>query len=216
MIDENLLNDLKHQVNAMPIKAAFDFGSYANGTHSDESDIDVLVVTDQLSKITAKAAQIAESVISGQTIAAGVKHLIELDTKDSGSRNVDNTRSEARKAAFQLQHAVINHVNKHSADFGLSGNWKEIDLSGLSIKPDLGFETAKGKRVAIEIRYFSMNSSTAFFHQALTKYAWLQMSFFDEVYLAVNQDAVDLVGGYARDFQTWTGRPLSIVAVSLD
>lgn len=163
-----------------------------------------------------KAAQIAESVISGKTIAAGVKHLIDLENKDSGGRNVDNTRSEARKAAFQLQHAVVNHVNTYPGEFGLSGTWKEIDLSGLSIKPDLGFETAKGKRVAIEIRYFSMNSSTAFIHQALTKYAWLQMSFFDEVYLAVNQDAVDLVGGYAGDFQSWTGRPLQIIAIQLN
>ena len=162
----------------------------------------------------AKAAQIAESVISGQTIAAGVKHLIELETKDSGSRNVDNTRSEARKAAFQLQHAVVDRVNTNPGEFGLSGTWKEIDLSGLSIKPDLGFETAKGKRVAIEIRYFSMNSSTAFFHQALTKYAWLQMNFFDEVYLAVNQDAVDLVAQYADHFQDWTGQTLQVISVS--
>lgn len=120
-----------------------------------------------------------------------------------------------RKAAFQLQHAVINHVNKHPAEFGLSGTWKEIDLSGLSIKPDLGFETAKGKRVAIEIRYFSMNSSTAFVHQALTKYAWLQMSFFDEVYLAVNEDALNLVGQYTDDFQDWTGRQMNIRAVQI-
>lgn len=56
MIDLDLLNDLKHQVEMLPIKAAFIFGSYAKGTQTNDSDIDVLVVTDQLSKITAKAA----------------------------------------------------------------------------------------------------------------------------------------------------------------
>lgn len=55
-MDTDLLSDLKHQVGALPIKAAFVFGSYAHETQTSDSDIDVLVVTDQLSKITAKAA----------------------------------------------------------------------------------------------------------------------------------------------------------------
>ena len=55
-MNADLLSDLKHQVNSLPIKAAFIFGSYAKGTQTSDSDIDVLVVTDQLSKITAKAA----------------------------------------------------------------------------------------------------------------------------------------------------------------
>ena len=55
-MDLDLLNDLKHQVEKLPITAAFVFGSYAAGTQTSDSDIDVLVVTDQLSKITAKAA----------------------------------------------------------------------------------------------------------------------------------------------------------------
>ncbi|MGQ0688648.1 MAG: nucleotidyltransferase family protein [Limnobacter sp.] len=56
MIDPDLFNDLEQQVEALPIKAAFVFGSYAKGTYTDESDIDVLVVTDELSKIGANAA----------------------------------------------------------------------------------------------------------------------------------------------------------------
>lgn len=55
-MDLDLLNDLKHQVELLPIKAAFIFGSYAKGTQTSESDIDLLVITDELSKITAKAA----------------------------------------------------------------------------------------------------------------------------------------------------------------
>ena len=55
-MDTDLLSDLEHQVEMLPIKAAFVFGSYAAGTQTSDSDIDVLVVTDQLSKITAKAS----------------------------------------------------------------------------------------------------------------------------------------------------------------
>lgn len=55
-MDADLLRDLKHQANALPIKAAFIFGSYAKGTQTSDSDIDLLVITDDLSKITAKAA----------------------------------------------------------------------------------------------------------------------------------------------------------------
>ena len=161
----------------------------------------------------AKAAVIAEPVIKGKMIAAQVKQLIESESSGSGGRNVDNTRSEARKAAFQLQHAVLDLVYKAPNRFGLSGTWKEIDVSAFAIRPDLAFETKKGKKVAIEIRYFSKNSSTAFFHQALTKYAWLQVSFFDEVYLAVNHDALNQICEYTDYFQNWTGKPLSLRAV---
>lgn len=55
-MDKDLLNDLQNQVDALPIKAAFVFGSYAKGTQTSDSDIDMLVLTDQLSKISAKAA----------------------------------------------------------------------------------------------------------------------------------------------------------------
>lgn len=55
-MDVVLINDLKHQVDALPIKAAFVFGSYATGTQTSDSDIDLLVITDELSKITAGAA----------------------------------------------------------------------------------------------------------------------------------------------------------------
>lgn len=56
MIDTEVVNKLKHQVNALPITAAFIFGSYAAGTQTSDSDIDLLVITDELSKITAGAA----------------------------------------------------------------------------------------------------------------------------------------------------------------
>lgn len=55
-MDLDLLNDLKHQVEKLPITAAFVFGSYAAGTQTSDSDIDLLVITDELSKITAGAA----------------------------------------------------------------------------------------------------------------------------------------------------------------
>lgn len=55
MINLDLLNELRHQIETLPIKTAYIFGSYATGTQTSDSDIDVLVVTDQLSKITAKA-----------------------------------------------------------------------------------------------------------------------------------------------------------------
>lgn len=55
-MDADLLSDLKHQVDSLPIKAAFISGSYATGTQTIDSDIDLLVITDELSKITAKAA----------------------------------------------------------------------------------------------------------------------------------------------------------------
>lgn len=55
-MDAYLLRDFKHQVKALPIKAAFIFRSYAKGTQTSDSDIDRLVITDDLSKITAKAA----------------------------------------------------------------------------------------------------------------------------------------------------------------
>lgn len=164
----------------------------------------------------AKAAQIAESVISGQMIAANVRQLIESESSGAGNRGVDSTRSEARKAAFQLQHAVIDLVNKAPSKFGLSGTWEDIDMSAFEVRPDLAFKTTKGKKVAVEIRYFSMNSSTAIFHQALTKYAWLQMNFFDEVYLAVNHQAVGQISEYEKIFEDWTGKSLRIRPVQLN
>ena len=56
MINLDLLNELRHQIETLPIKTAYIFGSYATGTQTSDSDIDVLVVTDQMSKISAKAA----------------------------------------------------------------------------------------------------------------------------------------------------------------
>lgn len=56
MINLDLLNELRRQIETLPIKTAYIFGSYATGTQTSDSDIDVLVVTDQQSKITAKAA----------------------------------------------------------------------------------------------------------------------------------------------------------------
>lgn len=163
----------------------------------------------------AKAAVIAESVIKGEMIAAHVKQLIGSESSGAGKRPLDNTRSEARKAAFKLEEVVVNLIHQTPHNFGLSGAWEAIDVSAFSIRPDLAFKTKNGKKVAVEIRYISKNSSAAFIYQALTKYAWLQMNFFDEVYLAVNQDAVDQISEYKNYFKDWTGKPLSIRPVQM-
>ncbi|BET24524.1 nucleotidyltransferase-like protein [Limnobacter thiooxidans] len=56
MINLDLLNELRRQIEILPIKTAYIFGSYATGTQTSDRDIDLLVITDDLSKIGAKAA----------------------------------------------------------------------------------------------------------------------------------------------------------------
>lgn len=54
-LDSALIQALRQAVSKMPAAAALVFGSYADGTHSEDSDIDILVVSDDLSKVSAGA-----------------------------------------------------------------------------------------------------------------------------------------------------------------
>lgn len=97
----DLINALKNQVDELPIRAAYIFGSFAKGTYTSESDIDLLVVSDTLSKITAKAAFMPLGRTLGRKIDVLALSLVDFEAIN---------RDEDEFWCLLLKHAITLKV----------------------------------------------------------------------------------------------------------